>query len=868
MRKNLLRTAIAAVLAALIASCAAAVLPVPEEEQAGKSLIGMEPTAVPTQSKRVVGYFCEWSIYEGHNNYRVSMVPFNKLTHINYAFAGSGNPIVMLDPWADEQNTFDVVPWGDKYAGCLGQLMYYKTVYPHIKTMISIGGWTRSDAFHAIAASASTRQAFAASAISWIRKWNMDGVDIDWEYPGVNRAPDPSDYTDKGCPGGPEDKQNYTLLLKDLRSALDVAGAQDGKYYELTVAVGAGYEVIDLTDPADYAQYVDAINLMTYDYHGGFDSKIGHQAALYPNPLDPFDEPLKSRFNIDYTVNKFISMGVPASKLVVGMPFYTRGWNNVKVNPAMPGGMFGTGGGTLLGKWGGGGQGPYSEVEAMRNNPSYQEYWDDVSKAPYLYNASAGTLYTYDNEKSVGIKCDYILSKNLGGAMYWEIDGDPNMKLVNIVASKLLSGVSSSSIVSSAMTSSKSSSASLSSSSTGTSQSSAKTSSSSSSSSSVSSFVSSVQSSAIGGSLKVQTYQSGAVSQNQVIERIMLVNTGTSAIALSTVKIRYYIAYQGSASYSFNCDYSPVGSANVTGAYTAMTTPLTGADAYQEIAFTAGAGSIAPGSAIELQCRFWKNDWSTIDNSLNYSYNPALSYADWSKVVVMVSGAIVWGTAPGGVVSSAASSISSTSSSKAALSSSSSSSSRITSSSSSKPVSSIASSMNSSVSSVLSSVNSVSSYSGTSSAQSGTLKVQFYNGNATAVTGNQIYPKFRLVNAGTSAVLLNSVKIRYYYTADGTQAQTFSCDWSPAGSVNVSGAFIKTAVKPLSDNYLEVSFSAAAGSLGTGQSLEIQGRVWKSDWSNFDQANDYSFNPVASSYQDSLKTPLYQDGKLVWGLEP
>lgn len=150
----------------------------------------------------------------------------------------------------------------------------------------------------------------------------------------------------------------------------------------------------------------------------------------------------------------------------------------------------------------------------------------------------------------------------------------------------------------------------------------------------------------------------------------------------------------------------------------------------------------------------------------------------------------------------------------------------------------------------------------------GSIKVQFYNQNTT-VTSNQLYLNFRLVNTGTSAVTLSDVKMRYYYTKDGTQAQNFYCDWSPAGSSNITGSFITmNTPRTGADTYLEVGFLSNAGSLVTGASTVVQSRVAKSDWSEFTQTNDYSFNSSGASYADWAKVTGYVSGSLQWGTEP
>ncbi|ANY71074.1 xyloglucanase [Paenibacillus sp. BIHB 4019] len=150
----------------------------------------------------------------------------------------------------------------------------------------------------------------------------------------------------------------------------------------------------------------------------------------------------------------------------------------------------------------------------------------------------------------------------------------------------------------------------------------------------------------------------------------------------------------------------------------------------------------------------------------------------------------------------------------------------------------------------------------------GSFKVQLFNGG-TAATTNTLSPKIKLVNTGTSSLNLADVKLRYYYTIDGEQAQSFWCDWSTVGSANVLASFVKlpTAVTG-ADYYVEISFASAAGSVAAGQSIELQTRISKNNWSNYTQTGDYSFNSSATSYVDWNKTTGYAAGILQWGVEP
>jgi hypothetical protein len=155
-----------------------------------------------------------------------------------------------------------------------------------------------------------------------------------------------------------------------------------------------------------------------------------------------------------------------------------------------------------------------------------------------------------------------------------------------------------------------------------------------------------------------------------------------------------------------------------------------------------------------------------------------------------------------------------------------------------------------------------------STVQPGNIKVKFYNSN-TSAQSNSIYGKINLVNTGNTDINLSNVKLRYYYTIDGDKPQSFWCDWSSAGSSNVTGTFVKMATaKTGADYYLEIGFTAGAGSLKAGQNIEVQTRVAKSDWTNYNQADDYSFNSSASGYTDWNKVTGYISDTLNWGIEP
>jgi len=370
---------------------------------------GVYGESTPEPSKRIVGYFADWNIYLEDNYYEVSDIPWDKITHINYAFAKIENgKIAIYDKWAAIQKPFGDDTWETPLKGHFGQLIKYKEQYPHVKTLISVGGWSLSTYFSDVALTEESRAVFADSCVEFIRMYRFDGVDIDWEYP-----------VGGGMSGNitrPEDKQNFTLLLKCLREKLDEAGEEDGKKYLLTIAAPAGSYTIKNMEPDKFHQYLDYINLMTYDYSGSWENFVNHLAPLYMNPDDPASPQRKETFNVDWTVNEYLRLGVPAEKLNIGVPFYAAGWKNITGGEN---GLFGTAGQALDNKM-------FHFIKGLLDSSQsgFARYWDDSAKVPYVWNPTTATLYTYEDEISLENKCSYVLDKGLGGIMIWELSGD------------------------------------------------------------------------------------------------------------------------------------------------------------------------------------------------------------------------------------------------------------------------------------------------------------------------------------------------------------------------------------------------------------------------------------------------------------
>ncbi|MFC3748142.1 glycosyl hydrolase family 18 protein [Paenibacillus sp. GCM10012306] len=419
-------------------------------------------TANAAQDYKLVGYYPSWAAYA--RNYNVSDIDPTKMNVINYAFAdicwngihGNSDPtgpnpvtwtcqneqaqtinvpngtIVLGDPWIDAGKSFGDDKWDDPIKGNLKQLWKLKERNPNLKTVISVGGWTWSNRFSDVAASATTREVFANSAVDFIRKYHMDGVDLDWEYP-----------VSGGLAGNsvrPEDRGNYILLLQKIREKLNTAGQADGKTYLLTIASGAGPSYVANNNLAGIASVVDWINIMTYDFNGSWNPTTGHNAPLYYDSAaasSGLTDPLN--YNIDKAVTTYLANGVPASKLVLGMPFYGRGWGGA---PSTGNGQYQVSSGiSNTGTWENGSYDFYDLETNYINKNGYTRYWNNTSKVPYLYNPTTRTYISYDDVESFGYKTSYLKSKGLAGAMFWEVSGDRNKTLQNKLVADLSGGV-------------------------------------------------------------------------------------------------------------------------------------------------------------------------------------------------------------------------------------------------------------------------------------------------------------------------------------------------------------------------------------------------------------------------------------------
>lgn len=350
-----------------------------------------QPTMTPTpasNAKRIIGY------YLNNGAYTVAQIPADKVTHINYAFANiSAAGDCSL---GDQEDNRDDEPYLSDFTA----LNTLKQNHPHLKTLLSVGGWSWSDHFSNVAATPASRQRFAQSCVQMMQQYGFDGLDIDWEFPVVGGEQ----------PGTPADKSNFTFLLAEIRSQLDTQGTRAGRTYLLTIAAPSTPYNAQYLELDQISRDLDWINVMAYDFHGAWSDHAGFNAPLTWDQIDPDGEQL----NVAAAIRIYLDRGIAADKIVLGVPFYGIGWRSIsesdhgRYQPATAATAF-----TVS----------FRELEKAYL-PTYPRYWSEAARVPWLYDAATGTLISYDDAESLGHKVNYINNEKLGGVMIWQLSQD------------------------------------------------------------------------------------------------------------------------------------------------------------------------------------------------------------------------------------------------------------------------------------------------------------------------------------------------------------------------------------------------------------------------------------------------------------
>ncbi|MDT5060194.1 MAG: chitinase [Acidobacteriota bacterium] len=348
-----------------------------------------------------------------------------RLTHIIYGFANisDGRPLIANEQIAHKQaigaresvdGKADTVSEGSKLRGAFNQLLKLKALHPHLKVLISIGGASQANAkgFSLASRTEESRRKFVSTSVEMFIRGNLaqgvsakgvfDGIDVDWEYPTDCSA---------GMKGGdgcvPEDKQNFTALLAEFRRQLDEQGKRDGVHYQLTIAGSPWND--------DYVKYewrkihplLDFINLMTYGLAPGV--KTRPHSPLYKSSTETGR--WSHTFNTDYAVMRYLEEGVPAKKIVMGVPFYGQGWEGV---PDVNNGLYQKAGGEVRFD-------PYNKLKALKG---FRLFRDKETQALWMFNPKAGVFWSFDDPVSLSVKMEYVKRLGLGGVMFWELSGD------------------------------------------------------------------------------------------------------------------------------------------------------------------------------------------------------------------------------------------------------------------------------------------------------------------------------------------------------------------------------------------------------------------------------------------------------------
>lgn len=284
----------------------------------------------------------------------------------------------------------------------LAYLTSLKKQNSNLEVLISLGGWGGCETCSEVFSSAKGRNDFARSVKKILEDFHADGIDLDWEYPAVENFP--------GHAFKPEDKQNFTALVTELRETL-------GEDYQISFAAPGFDEFIqNSVEWEKVMPLMNNLNLMSYDMVHGGSSSTGHHTSLYSTA--------DQKMSADYSLKYLDSIGVPKEKIILGAAFYARVWEDVD---SINNGLYQSG--------------KFKEAVLFKDLESFQEehdgfvmHYDSVAQAPYLYNPNKKLFATFDDPMSIAAKTEYVIQNNLGGIMFWQLSGDKEEKgLVDII---------------------------------------------------------------------------------------------------------------------------------------------------------------------------------------------------------------------------------------------------------------------------------------------------------------------------------------------------------------------------------------------------------------------------------------------------
>jgi len=339
-------------------------------------------------------YYTRWQ------NFMPETLPLDKLTHIIFSFTE-----VIDGEMKFPEDTLGIM---------LKKLVEQRKNHPNLKVMVACGGWGGSGGFSEMARTPEGQKKFVESVVKFIKKYNLDGLDIDWEYPGMVGI---------GNSFIPEDKENFTSLMHELREAMN----KIGKDQVLTFAVAGWEEFFNHVELDKVMQYATYMNVMSYDLAGGDDTFTSHHTNLGWVKMKDIEgtpaaakireegdstKPFSAEKIISYCMNK----GVKPAQIVIGGAFFGKAWKGV---PPANNGLYQLN----RGPWRGAGR--YSAIrEKYEDKNGFVRHWDSIAKAPFLYNAKDSIFISYEDTVSIRLKTKYAASTGLGGIMFWSLGGD------------------------------------------------------------------------------------------------------------------------------------------------------------------------------------------------------------------------------------------------------------------------------------------------------------------------------------------------------------------------------------------------------------------------------------------------------------
>lgn len=382
----------------------------PSTSEPGENAWEWHPPIPPTSEKpplsdplkpksdyfKIVCYFTNWAWYrKGLGKYLPEDIDENLCTHIVYGFAVldfSNLVIKAHDSWADFDNQFYKRVVGYKAKG--------------LKVSVAIGGWNDSqgDKYSRLVNSPAARRRFIENVLKFIDKYGFDGLDLDWEYPKCWQV---------DCKKGPDsDKKAFSDFVRELKEAFRPHG------YLLSAAVSPSKTVIDAGyEVPVLGEYLDWVAVMTYDFHGQWDKQTGHVAPLFYHPEDEV-----AFYNSNFSIQYWISEGVPRRKIVMGMPLYGQSFrledekvNGLNAKAPGPGeaGEYTRAAGFLA----------YYEICDNIKNKGWTVVQDAKRRVgPYAYKGNQWV--SFDDKEMIRIKSEYIRRMDLGGGMIWALDLD------------------------------------------------------------------------------------------------------------------------------------------------------------------------------------------------------------------------------------------------------------------------------------------------------------------------------------------------------------------------------------------------------------------------------------------------------------